>query len=32
LIAVDRQTQQRTVKPSARYLGGIARANVFEEV
>jgi len=27
LIAVDRTTQQRTVKPSARWLGGIARAN-----
>jgi beta-glucosidase len=27
LIAVDRQTQQRTVKPSARYLGEIARSN-----
>jgi len=30
LIAVDRKTQQRTVKPSARYLGAIARANIFE--
>ncbi|PWT97604.1 MAG: beta-glucosidase [Terriglobia bacterium] len=27
LIAVDHQTQQRTIKPSARYLGGIARQN-----
>jgi beta-glucosidase len=27
LIAVDRQTQQRTVKPSGHYLGGIAREN-----
>ena len=27
LIAVDRQTQQRTVKPSARWLGEIARMN-----
>jgi beta-glucosidase len=27
LIAVDRQTQQRTVKPSAHYLGEIARQN-----
>ena len=26
LIAVDRQTQVRTVKPSARWLGSIARA------
>lgn len=32
LIAVDRKTQQRTVKPSARYLGGIARANAFQDV
>ncbi len=29
LIAVDRETQQRTVKPSARWLGAIARANGF---
>jgi beta-glucosidase len=29
LIAVDRETQQRTVKPSARWLGSIARANGF---
>jgi beta-glucosidase len=29
LIAVDRQTQVRTVKPSARWLGGIARARGF---
>jgi beta-glucosidase len=27
LIAVDRTTQERTVKPSARVLGAIARAN-----
>jgi beta-glucosidase len=27
LIAVDRITQERTVKPSAHHLGGIARAN-----
>jgi beta-glucosidase len=27
LIAVDRDTQERTVKPSARFLGDIARAN-----
>ena len=27
LIAVDRETQQRTVKPSARWLGDIARMN-----
>ncbi len=30
LIAVDRDTQQRTVKPSARLLGEIARANALE--
>jgi beta-glucosidase len=27
LVAVDRQTQQRTIKPSARFLGEIARGN-----
>jgi beta-glucosidase len=27
LIAVNRETQERTVKPSARYLGEIARRN-----
>jgi hypothetical protein len=27
LIAVDRKTQERMVKPSARFLGEIARAN-----
>jgi beta-glucosidase len=27
IIAVDHQTQQRTVKPSGEWLGGIARAN-----
>jgi beta-glucosidase len=27
LIAVDRTTQERTIKPSARFLGGIARKN-----
>ena len=31
LIAVDRETQERTVKPSARWLGAIARANSFEQ-
>ena len=31
LIAVDRKTQQRTIKPSARWLGDIARANTFEQ-
>ena len=27
LVAVDRATQERTPKPSARHLGAIARAN-----
>ena len=27
LIAVNRETQERTVKPSARWLGAVARAN-----
>ena len=31
LIAVDRTTQGRTLKPSARMLGAIARANLMEE-
>jgi beta-glucosidase len=30
LVAVDRSTQQRTVKPSARLLGEIARANAID--
>ena len=30
LIAVDRKTQQRTLKPSAKWLGEIAKANAFE--
>jgi beta-glucosidase len=29
LIAVNRQTQERSVKPSARWLGGVARAHGF---
>jgi len=29
LVAVDRSTQVRTEKPSARWLGGIARANAL---
>jgi beta-glucosidase len=29
LIAVDRATQRRTVKPSARWLGAVARANGY---
>jgi beta-glucosidase len=31
LIAVNRETQERTVKPSARWLGAIARANSMEQ-
>jgi beta-glucosidase len=31
LVAVDRATQVRTVKPSARWLGDIARANAMRE-
>jgi beta-glucosidase len=27
LVAVDRETQRRTIKPSATWLGNIARAN-----
>jgi beta-glucosidase len=30
LIGVDRDTQERTVKPSARWLGSVARANAIE--
>ena len=30
LIGVDRKTQLRTIKPSAAWLGGIARANLLE--
>ncbi len=29
IIAVDRETQERTVKPSARWLGQVAQANGF---
>lgn len=29
LVAVNRETQERTVKPSARYIGGIARRNAL---
>ena len=29
LIALDRHTQERTVKPSARWLGNVARAGGF---
>jgi beta-glucosidase len=32
LVAVDRATQERTVKPSARHLGAIARANSLAAV
>jgi beta-glucosidase len=31
LVAVDRATQMRRPKPSAEWLGGIARANAFDE-
>ena len=31
LIAVNRETQERTVKPSARWLGAVARANSIEQ-
>jgi beta-glucosidase/6-phospho-beta-glucosidase/beta-galactosidase len=30
LIGVDRVTQERLVKPSARWLGSVARANAIE--
>jgi beta-glucosidase len=30
LVAVDRRTQMRTPKPSAHYLGAVARANAFD--
>ena len=30
LVAVDRQTQLRMLKPSAHWLGAIARANSFD--
>ena len=30
LIAVDRETFERTVKPSARWLGEVARANAID--
>ena len=29
LVAVDRSTQQRSVKPRARWLGAVARANAL---
>jgi beta-glucosidase len=32
LIAVDRTTQERTVKPSARWLGAVARANGLDHI
>ena len=31
LVAVDRQTQERTIKPSAHYLGAIAKGNRIPE-
>jgi beta-glucosidase len=30
LVDVDRVTQERTVKPSARWLGEVARANALD--
>jgi beta-glucosidase len=27
LVAIDRETQKRTIKPSAVFLGNIARSN-----
>jgi beta-glucosidase len=30
LVGVDRATQQRTVKPSAEWLGAIARTNAMD--
>lgn len=30
LVAVDRQTQERTLKPSARWLGDVAKANALD--
>ncbi|HLK68100.1 MAG TPA: family 1 glycosylhydrolase [Bryobacteraceae bacterium] len=32
LVAVDRKTQERTVKPSAHYLGEIARGNCLPDL
>jgi beta-glucosidase len=32
LVEVDRETQQRTVKPSGHYLGAIARTNLFPDL
>jgi beta-glucosidase len=32
LVAVDRQTQERTIKPSAHYLGAAARGNRIPEL
>jgi hypothetical protein len=31
LVAVDRETQTRAAKPSAHWLGAIARANAVED-
>ena len=30
IVGVDRETQERTPKPSARLLGGVARRNAFD--
>jgi beta-glucosidase len=29
IVAVDRETQRRTIKPSATFLGNIARRNAL---
>ena len=31
LVAVERQTQERTIKPSAHYLGAVVRGNRIPE-
>jgi beta-glucosidase len=31
LVAVDRTTQERTIKPSARWLSGIVKANALDQ-
>jgi beta-glucosidase len=31
LVAVDRMTQARTPKPSAYWLGGVARVNALDD-
>ena len=31
LVEVDRATQRRTVKPSGRWLGGVARTGLLDD-